>query len=111
MDINTKNGEALKALLSQNVKRLREVAGYSQETLAEKAGISLPFLGAIERGEKWPRPSTLAGIARGLEVNAYILIKPENNANQEITEITAKLIQDINAAVNNSVKAISSIEE
>jgi predicted transglutaminase-like cysteine proteinase len=51
----------------------------------------------------------LAGVARGLDVNAYILIKPENNANQEITEITAKLIQDINSAVNYSIKAISSI--
>jgi len=110
MDMNTKNGEALKALLSKNVKRLREAAGYSQEMLAEKAGISLPFLGAIERGEKWPRHSTLAGIARGLDVNAYILIKPEKNANQEITEITDKLIQDIKVAVNNSVKAISSVE-
>jgi transcriptional regulator with XRE-family HTH domain len=109
MDKNSKNGESLKTLLSQNIRRLREAAGYSQEKLAEKAGISLPFLGAIERGEKWPRPSTLAGIARGLGVNEYILIKPENNASQELTEITAKLIQDINAAVNHSVKAISSI--
>jgi len=110
MDKNTKNGEALKVLLSQNIKRLREAAGYSQEALAEKAGISLPFLGAIERGEKWPRPSTLAGIARGLDVNAYILIKPENIASQEITDITAKLIQEINSAVNHSVKAISGIK-
>jgi len=109
MDKNTDNGEALKVLLSQNVKRLREAAGYSQETLAEKAGISLPFLGAIERGEKWPRPSTLAGIALALDVNAYILLKPENNASHGITEITAKLVNDINTAVNHSLKAISAI--
>jgi transcriptional regulator with XRE-family HTH domain len=109
MDKNSKNGEALKTLLSQNIRRLREAAGYSQEELAEKAGISLPFIGAIERGEKWPRPSTFAGIARGLDVNAYILIKPENNASVELTEISAKLIKDINIAVNNSVKAISSM--
>jgi len=109
MSKNSTSGAALKVLLSRNIRRLREAAGYSQEELAEKSGISLPFLGAIERGEKWPRPSTLAGIARGLDVNAYILIKPENNTSQEITEITDKLIQDINAAVNHSVKAISSI--
>jgi transcriptional regulator with XRE-family HTH domain len=109
MDRNSKNGEVLRTLLSQNVKRLREAAGYSQETLAEKAGISLPFMGAIERGEKWPRPSTFAGIARGLNVNAYILIKPENCASVELTEIANKLIQDINKAVGNSIKNISSI--
>jgi len=109
MNKNTKDGEALKVLLSQNIRRLREAAGYSQEELAEKAGISLPFLGAIERGEKWPRPSTLAGIAHGLEVNAYILIKPEHPIVNEITEITAKLVQDIHTAVHHSVKAITSI--
>jgi len=109
MKKNTKNGEDLKVLLSQNIRRLREAAGYSQEELAEKAGISLPFLGAIERGEKWPRPSTLAGIAHGLDVNPYILIKPEHDAAHDITEITAKLVQDIHTAVNHSVKAISSI--
>jgi DNA-binding XRE family transcriptional regulator len=47
MDKNADNGEALKVLLSQNVKRLREAAGYSQETLAEKAGISLKAISAI----------------------------------------------------------------
>jgi transcriptional regulator with XRE-family HTH domain len=109
MDKNTKNGKALKVILSQNIRRLRESAGYSQEILAEKAGISLPFLGAIERGEKWPRSSTLAGIAHGLDVNAYILLRPENNASLEIKEITTKLVQDINTAVNHSVKAIGSI--
>jgi transcriptional regulator with XRE-family HTH domain len=109
MDRNTKNGNALKVLLSRNIKRLRESAGFSQEMLAEKAGISLAFLGAIERGEKWLRSSTLAGIAHGLDVNAYVLLKPENTASLEITEITAKLVQDINTAVNHSVKAIGSM--
>jgi len=109
MKKNTKNGEDLKVLLSQNIRRLREIAGYSQEELAEKAGISLPFLGAIERGEKWPRPSTFAGIAHGLDVSAYILIKPEHDAAHDITEIAAKLVQDIHTVVNHSIKAISSI--
>jgi transcriptional regulator with XRE-family HTH domain len=109
MSKNMTNGESLKVLLSQNIRRLREFAGYSQEELAEKAGISLPFLGAIERGEKWPRPSTLAGIAHGLDVNAYILLKPEHSTTHKITEITAKLVQEIHTAVNHSVKRLSDI--
>jgi transcriptional regulator with XRE-family HTH domain len=109
MKENNRKGEALKGLLSRNIRRFRELAGYSQEELAEKAGISLPFLGALERGEKWPSPSTLAGIAQGLEVYPYDLIKPEHIVSQEITKITGKLVKEINAAVNQSVKAINSV--
>jgi transcriptional regulator with XRE-family HTH domain len=109
MDKNNRKGEALKGLLSQNIRRFRELAGYSQEELAEKAGISLPFLGALERGEKWPSPSTLAGIAQGLEIAPHDLIKPENPASQDILKITSKLVKEINAAVNQSVKAINSV--
>jgi len=107
MRTSTKKGEALKGLLSKNIRRYRELAGYSQEELAEKAGISLPFLGALERGEKWPSPSTLAGVAHGLGLNPHDLMKPEDTVSQEITKITGKLVQDINSAVYQSVKAIN----
>jgi hypothetical protein len=39
----------------------------------------------------------------------FILLKPENTASLEITEITAKLVQDINTVVNHSVKAIGAV--
>ena len=103
------NGDALKSLLGQNIKRFRVNAGYSIEKMAEKADISVPFLGAIERGEKWPSPNTLAGIAQGLEVNSYDLLKPEGTASQDITKITKKLIKDMSALVNQSLKMINSV--
>ena len=107
MNKNNRKGEALKGLLSQNIRRFRELSGFSQEELAEKAGISLPFLGALERGEKWPSPSTLAGIAHGLGVNAHDLMKPEDTFSQEITKIAGKLIKDINTAVSQAAKAVN----
>jgi transcriptional regulator with XRE-family HTH domain len=107
MNKNNKKGEALKSLLSQNIRRFRELSGYSQEELAEKAGISLPFLGAIERGEKWPSPSTLAGIAHGLDINPYNLMMPENTVSQDIKNITDKLVKEINTVIKKSVKAIN----
>ena len=77
--------------------------------MAEKAGISVPFLGAIERGEKWPSPSTLAGIANGLNVNPYDLLKPEETTSQDIKKITSNLIKDITTLVNQSVKMMNSV--
>jgi transcriptional regulator with XRE-family HTH domain len=102
-------GEVLKRLLGQNIKRFRGNSGYSQEELAEKAGISTPFLGAIERGDKWPSPSTLAEIARGLGVYPYDLLKPEKIVSQDIRKITAKLTKDITKLVDNSVKMLNTV--
>jgi transcriptional regulator with XRE-family HTH domain len=100
-------GEVLKTLLGTNIKRFRLNSGYSQEKLSEKAQISVPFLGAIERGEKWPSPSTLSGIAQGLGVNPYDLLKPEGNTSKNIKKITSKLIKDIMILVNQSVKMMN----
>ena len=77
--------------------------------MAEKAEISVPFLGAIERGEKWPSPATLAGIAQGLEINPYDLLKPETIASQDLKKITSRLIKDIKAIVDQSLKMMNSV--
>ena len=102
-------GEVLKSLLGLNIKRFRVNSGFSIEELSEKAGISVPFLGAIERGQKWPSPSTLTGIAQALDVNVYDLLKPEDTASQDIKKITAKLINDITAIVNQAVKMMNTV--
>ncbi|MCL2006847.1 MAG: helix-turn-helix domain-containing protein [Treponema sp.] len=102
-------GEVLKSLLGGNVKRFRINSGFTMEELAEKAGISVPFLGAIERGEKWPSPTTLAGIGLGLGVNPYDLLKPETMASQDINKITTKLIKDISIIVNQSAKMMNTV--
>ena len=100
-------GEAIKNLLGANIKRFRVNSGLSQEELSEKADISFTFLGAIERGEKWPSPYTLAGIANGLGVNPYDLLKPEDPASQDIKKITTQLVKDITVLVNQSVNMMN----
>ena len=109
MNKNGRKGEALKALVSSNIKRFRENSGFSQQEMAEKAGISVPYLGAIERGEKWPSPVTFAGIADGLEVEPHDLMKPENASSQDVKKITEKLIKDITALVNQSAKKMNTV--
>jgi len=102
-------GEALKSLLSRNIKLFRINSGLSQAELAEKAGISVPYLGAVERGDKWPGPATLAEIAHGLGLEPYALLKPENTSSQEVRKVIMKLEKDISALVNESVKALNTI--
>ena len=109
MKENSKKGEVLRSLVGLNIKRFRINSGLSQEEMAEKAGISVPYLGAIERGEKWPSPATFAGIAQGLGVEPCDLMKPESASSQELKKITQKLINDITVLVNQSAKKMNTI--
>jgi len=102
-------GESLKSLLSRNIKLFRVDSGLSQAELAEKAGISAPYLGAVERGDKWPSPATLAEIAYSLGVEPYDLLKPESAYSREVRKIIAKLARDISAFAGQSAKLLNSI--
>jgi len=97
----------LRSLVSLNIKRFRLNAGLSQEELAERAGISVPYMGALERGEKWPSPDTFAGLAQGLGVEPHDLMRAENASSREVGRIVGKLIADINALVSDSLNAMN----
>lgn len=103
------HGEGLKTLLGHNIRLFRLTSGFSQAELAEKAGISVPYLGAVERGDKWPSPTTLAEIARSLKQEPYDLLKPENSSSLEIRKIISKLTKDISALTNQSIKMLNNI--
>jgi len=102
-------GNALKSLLSNNIRLFRVDSGLSQAELAEKAGISTPYLGAVERGDKWPSPATLAEIAHGLGVEPYDLFKPESASSREVRKIIAKLARDISVFAGQSAKLLNSL--
>jgi transcriptional regulator with XRE-family HTH domain len=104
-------GEALKSLLSHNIKLFRLDSGFSQAELAEKAGLSAPYMGAIERGDKWPSPTTLAEIANSLGIETYDLFRPESASSRDVRKIIAMLTREILASVGQSVKLLNSISK
>jgi transcriptional regulator with XRE-family HTH domain len=57
-----------KAILGQNVRRIRESKGFSQEILAERSGFHRTYIGGIERGERNPSLKSIVAIATALEV-------------------------------------------
>ena len=62
--------------LSNNIKRLREAKGLSQEKLARLADVANNTLIKMESGEnKNPTLETLKKVAKTLYVNVYYLIK------------------------------------
>lgn len=55
----------------------REYRGLTQQQVADKAGISKPYLSQLESGQRKGTAEVLAGIARALNVSLDELVMPE----------------------------------
>ena len=66
MDIRTR--------LGQNVRRLREAQGWSQEDYADRAGIHRTYVSDIERGRRNPTVTVVEKLAGPLGVTAGTLL-------------------------------------
>lgn len=60
--------------LGLTVRKLRDEAGMTQATLAEKADLKPNFIGEIERAEKIPSIDSVVRIARGLGITGEKLL-------------------------------------
>ena len=69
--------QALRDILSANIKKYRRRRAYSQFALAAKADISTNFLADIEAGNTWVSALTLIKLAQAFDVEVYELLKPE----------------------------------
>ena len=60
--------------IGKKIRYYRENKKWTQETFAEKLGLSLTYVGMIERDEKIPKLETFIKIANVLEVSADVLL-------------------------------------
>jgi transcriptional regulator with XRE-family HTH domain len=61
------------------MKRYRIHFGISQAELAERAGLSVGYVGEVEMARKFPSPEKLEAIAKVFEVRAFrLLMGPED---------------------------------
>lgn len=61
--------------LGNRVRALRESRKWSQEELAHQSGLARSFTGAIERGEKDLRISTLVKLANTFKISVKELLR------------------------------------
>ena len=65
----------LKEVMAVNLRRIRHDKKMTQEELADLAGLSARYIGAIERADKSASVTVLGRIAEALGVEAEALIK------------------------------------
>lgn len=62
-------------VLARNVRVFREMRGWSQEELAERAEVHRTYVSQVERGLRNPTILIVARLARALKVSAADLLK------------------------------------
>ena len=65
----------LRRIVAQNLRRLRQDRGLSQEELAGQAELNRNYVGMIEREENAPTVDTLEALAKVLKIEAEELLK------------------------------------
>jgi len=96
----------LRAILSANLKRYRNYRKFTQEEMAEKLEISIPFLSDVENGRKWVSPATLVKLADVLGIEPHELFKPEQDLSPAMKLTLDKWSDEVIDAVTKTVKNI-----
>ncbi len=65
----------LKEVMATNLRRMRHDRDMTQEELADRAGLSARYIGAIERADVSASVTVLGQIAEALDVEAGELLK------------------------------------
>lgn len=60
--------------IAQRVRAFRKLKGFTQDELAQRMGVSIAILGAIERGSRKAEPRMIQKIAEALNIDPVELI-------------------------------------
>lgn len=77
--------------LAENIKRLRDEKGWTQEALAEKAGLTTLTISNYERKQRDGNPRTIHKIAVALGVSPASLLKNPIEATEPNHRMVAEL--------------------
>jgi len=82
-----------RAALGQKLREARLKKGYTQQLLAEEAGIGIMYLSEIERGLKMPSLNSFIQLIEALDISADYVLRDELTSGKEYIydELTEKL--------------------
>lgn len=99
--------------LGQRIMQLRKKQGLTQKELSERAGVSLSFMGLIERGERKASLETIVSIANELGVGLnYLFAASLKNVSSEMKpELTLSQRQKLNTLLDEMKMSLDGWQE
>ena len=94
----------IRIILGKNIRDLRVKSGWTQEKLAEKAGISVPFMTQIELARKSASLEVIQNIATALGVSYERLFKTESHKNKDTHYALHLLEKDLIQSISNTIQ-------
>ncbi len=110
------NDAKLAATIGKSARAARAVLGLSQADVAEKLGLSLEFVGRIERGVALPSVPTLVSLTTALVVSSDALLglsteRPtrthRNTPHAELSQIRRLLDRRLNRAPDSTLRVVN----
>ena len=89
----------LRQVLGANIRSLRGQLGLSQDDLAAGSGLSMNYIGYIERGKKWPSHEALSELAKALNTTPDRLLAEETEEDSQTTFALQTLWRRVEASL------------
>ena len=94
----------IREVLAGNIKKYRHQYGYSQDKLAESAGISSQYLATVETCRKFPTPDVLDRLAGALDIETHelFIVTPTPTPQSELEKLRQDIIVEIVKTIKQS---------
>ena len=94
----------LREIFAKNLRENRRKCGFSQEKLAEKAGISTQYLAMMEIARKFPTSEVLERIAGAMKIKVYELFLTEHSPREELELLRRDIINEMNLTFGDIIE-------
>ncbi|MEL1134505.1 helix-turn-helix transcriptional regulator [Desulfitobacterium sp. THU1] len=78
--------------IGNNLRRYRQLRGYTQEKLAEELLVSVGYISQLENGLKTPSVSMIAKISEVLDLTGALMLSDNQEINGDLKELVQLLI-------------------
>ena len=92
----------IREVLASNIKEYRRKYGFSQDKLAELAGISSQYLATVETCRKFPTPEMLDRIAEALNIETHELFSFTSTPQKELEKLRQNIIEEVVKTIKQS---------
>jgi len=92
----------IREILAINIKKNRRRGGFSQDKLAELAGISSQYLATVETCRKFPTPEVLDRLAKALSIETHELFSFDPTPQKELEKLRQDIIGEVVKAIKQS---------